>query len=1018
MKKLVSMLLVLVTTLSFCSGLTFAADAATVEVKLRAGTTVDVGSAEEFAAAYKEVYAADSTVNRIRLTANFTAYNVSLRQPGGNDPWMGGYEGTLCVRMPEGTCLDLNGCTLAIRANQGYDDNGTGRTSGEVSLGTVIDTFGGGRLNLYTINYGKYIGRAIELAEKYPEFVRTISISGPVEGAETYEYTIPENVCLRFSGKESALAAKSVTFKPGATSEKAVASAPGLKDAKAVIFQYVDDADAKRLGSDSATQTVKVEGTVSVPAAKTYKITVEGGDTTVSGKPAVAVKEPNVISTSSDATAEAAVITNPSSAAAAAKTTYSKAEMQKIIQETALAYYYHNPYVQYDGREVAGMGRQADNGKPEDASMDSTVYSVCSDYCWKVYHEAFNHNLFRMTYARTRTWADFPAATTPELVYQYSGPNAVNSKGETDINKALTESRKLLEPGDIIVYATPDAGHAMLFVGDCLGDGKEYILHCWGSSYDTTTGEDKREGAGSIKLQLVDEACYSDKASPNCYLGSESHNTLGFAILRPMLDPKFPAAPTAEGAARLQYPGLNITRELDRYKFTGAATGEEIPVYVTIANEGKTTLNEVPVEEHIPECTTLVEGSVTKTAKVSGSTITWAVKIPAGKSITLTYKVKVNAKLGETITFKSGRVGGIASRETSLVVGGKALTAEQCSAIYEYGKSLNGTKTQTFQDLSFFNKFYENALGVDIGLPSTTAKLLNKLTTVKGSQICRLSQVADSDKALDRMIIPLHFTGQYADNSGGNWGRVREYKKEYYEAGDIFVCLGGNSATGVNSTKDLVLMMYLGDGRVLVYTTGGVEMKTFAGSMGFALKYNVLIALRPTLAYADLNTRAPQKLAFTDVTEADWFYPYVKDLVKDGTVSGMTPTTFVPKGNLTYGQALKLIAMGLGYGEQAATADHWAGGYLALAQKEGWMTGSVDLNNNITRIAFCRIAAKAKGLTAQPANNPFKDTANTAVLALYNAGVINGMTEDTFQPNGLLTRAQISKIIYLLRDAQ
>ena len=71
----------------------------------------------------------------------------------------------------------------------------------------------------------------------------------------------------------------------------------------------------------------------------------------------------------------------------------------------------------------------------------------------------------------------------------------------------------------------------------------------------------------------------------------------------------------------------------------------------------------------------------------------------------------------------------------------------------------------------------------------------------------------------------------------------------------------------------------------------------------------------------------------------------------------------------------------------------------------------MDLNANISRLSFCQIAAKAKGLTAQPAVNPFTDCKDADVLALVNAGIINGMTATTFAPDSVLTRAQITKII-------
>ena len=160
---------------------------------------------------------------------------------------------------------------------------------------------------------------------------------------------------------------------------------------------------------------------------------------------------------------------------------------------------------------------------------------------------------------------------------------------------------------------------------------------------------------------------------------------------------------------------------------------------------------------------------------------------------------------------------------------------------------------------------------------------------------------------------------------------------------------------------------------------------------------------------------AEEKLPFTDVKESDWFYTYVQKLYEEDVISGMTATTFVPNGTLTWGQSLKLVCCALVNGEQGTVSGHWASGYLATAKAKGWLTGDVNLDQPITRLELCQIAAKAKKLTEQPASNPFTDCKDEAVLALVNAEVINGMTETTFQPDSLLTRAQISKIIYLLK---
>ena len=340
-------------------------------------------------------------------------------------------------------------------------------------------------------------------------------------------------------------------------------------------------------------------------------------------------------------------------------------------------------------------------------------------------------------------------------------------------------------------------------------------------------------------------------------------------------------------------------------------------------------------------------------------------------------------------------------------MGGKQLTEEQRQNVYAHGKYLDKQKN-TYKDLEFVNSFYRDALGVDPGLPKTAEELVKKLSKNNGKHFIRTG----TDE-LDKMILPLHFAGMYADTSGFEWARVREFKNDYYEAGDIFVCLDGENTTGVKNTDDVDIFIVLGDGKVLSYNKAGARVKSYSSTIGCILHYNLILALRPTLGLADLNTRIAKKMAFTDVAQADWFYEFVKEMYEEGIINGMTETSFAPKGNLTWGQALKLVTLAIGEKEQAA-GTHWASGYMALAKEKGWLTKDVDLNANITRKEFCQVAAKAKGLTEQPSYNPFTDTASREVMALYNAGVINGMTESTFEPDSLLTRAQISKIIALL----
>ena len=741
----------------------------------------------------------------------------------------------------------------------------------------------------------------------------------------------------------------------------------------------------------------------------------------LSGVTLAAAQVPTIANASA-ATTEAAVILNPSEKPYTLPTSYTREDLQKILVETALAYYYHDPYIQYDGIEVweSGPARAGDLGTPEDASFDSTVFSVCSNFCEKNYYNAFDVKPFNGL-TRTRSWCCMPTGTAG-IVYQYIGSTtpATVTEGERDNAKALVEARKVLQPGDIIVGADSESGHAMFFVGDLYGDGKEYLIDCGGSSHTPQSGSDPREVNGAIRIQNVDECCFTPGGYWN--LGAPRHSALGFAIMRPLDDPTYPKTPTPWGACRLLFPGITITRELDRMKYDGALTGEEIPVTVTIVNNGKEEYKELPVEEYVPEKAELVADSATVGAKVDGKTIRWSVKIPAGKSISLTYKVRLTAALGETVTFPRGKVAEIPTRETTLQIVGKKLTDAQKTALVETAKK--ATKNE-YKDLDFFNTLYGKALGVDAGLPATATELVKKLTTAKMSGVTkycyRKDSVAAEDAALDRMIIPLNFAGRHVVGDGSHWSRVREYKEEYYQPGDLFIGLWGRNTATLSAPQDVDMAMYLGNGEVLSYPySGEPQIATFAATVGHSLRYNVAFALRPTQGYDDLNARVYASnvtLPFTDVKEADWFYTYVKDLYEDGTVNGMTATTFVPAGNLTYGQALKLLDCALGAGLQGPLAGgHWASGYMRYAARNGWIGGTVDLDGKITRLEFCKIAAKAKNLTEQPASNPFTDTSDASVLALNKAGVINGMTATTFEPNGLLTRAQISKIIWILRD--
>ncbi len=155
-------------------------------------------------------------------------------------------------------------------------------------------------------------------------------------------------------------------------------------------------------------------------------------------------------------------------------------------------------------------------------------------------------------------------------------------------------------------------------------------------------------------------------------------------------------------------------------------------------------------------------------------------------------------------------------------------------------------------------------------------------------------------------------------------------------------------------------------------------------------------------------------LPFNDISQKHWAFSFVKTLYDNKTVGGTSRTTFEPDATLTWGQAMKMLLVSSGHGEKAPTDGHWASGYMSYAKSLGIVKDGVSPDAKITRLEFCESAAKLKGISEQPEVNPFKDTANASVLALYKKGIIGGTSATTFEPDATLTRAQISKIICLL----
>jgi len=176
-------------------------------------------------------------------------------------------------------------------------------------------------------------------------------------------------------------------------------------------------------------------------------------------------------------------------------------------------------------------------------------------------------------------------------------------------------------------------------------------------------------------------------------------------------------------------------------------------------------------------------------------------------------------------------------------------------------------------------------------------------------------------------------------------------------------------------------------------------------------------------------------IEYCDVTVGDWYFPYINDLTSTGIVSGYENGCFGPHNQVTRAEFTKMVLgaaewNGL-YGPAAMSdqdiyfndvpSDAWYWHYVNQAATHGYIKGYSDDTfrpaSPISRSEAVQILYNVSPtLQAQTGTEPFNDVAltdwyYTAVNAAYNAGVINGTSFETFDPNRNLTRAEAAKIV-------
>lgn len=182
------------------------------------------------------------------------------------------------------------------------------------------------------------------------------------------------------------------------------------------------------------------------------------------------------------------------------------------------------------------------------------------------------------------------------------------------------------------------------------------------------------------------------------------------------------------------------------------------------------------------------------------------------------------------------------------------------------------------------------------------------------------------------------------------------------------------------------------------------------------------------------NNQAPvRKNAFTDIEGVDWAVESINALFDKGIINGRTETLFEPDEFITREEFVKILVVALGYQNEAygenvfadVSDSDWFVSYVNIAHRKNLVKGIGDNNfgsgSLISRQDMALMVyntLQSKGIECPEGEHIFSDEADladyakSAVKALYEMGVVNGVSETEFDPNGNATRAQAAKIVY------
>ncbi|MCB9809708.1 sortase [Candidatus Peribacteria bacterium] len=96
--------------------------------------------------------------------------------------------------------------------------------------------------------------------------------------------------------------------------------------------------------------------------------------------------------------------------------------------------------------------------------------------------------------------------------------------------------------------------------------------------------------------------------------------------------------------------------------------------------------------------------------------------------------------------------------------------------------------------------------------------------------------------------------------------------------------------------------------------------------------------------------------SFPDLDPTQWYFPYAETLLRMGVFKGYTDGTFRPAGEITYGEILKLLAVGFGHSDpKAPDSTPWPQRYYDALMAQGVIPPSLALRDFSTPVTRAEV---------------------------------------------------------------